>query len=57
LSQLEEESKQIAAEKEELAGQLDDKRAVNFTTEALIQEYKDKIDTLSSPVNEYKGPT
>jgi chromosome segregation ATPase len=55
LSRAEEEAKLFANEKEELAQQAEDLRAVNANNQALIQEYKDKIDTLSSLVNEYKG--
>lgn len=55
LSELEEEAKQNTAEKEELDKQLEDQRSVNANNQALIQEYKDKIDTLSSLVNQYKG--
>jgi len=55
LSELEEESKQNITEKKELTQQLEDQRSVNSNNQALIQEYKDKIDTLSSLVNQYKG--
>lgn len=54
LSGLEKESQQNTSEKEELAKQLEDQRSVNTNNQALIQEYKDKIDTLSSLVNQYK---
>lgn len=54
LSELEKESQQNTSEKEELAKQLEDQRSVNNNNQALIQEYKDKIDTLSTLVNLYK---
>lgn len=55
LAELEEETKRNAADKEELANQLEGQRSVNANNQALIQEYKEKIDTLSSLVNQYKG--
>ncbi|KYC71321.1 hypothetical protein [Heyndrickxia coagulans] len=54
LSQLDAEAKQVISEKNELNKQLEEQRGVNVNNQALIQEYKDKIDTLSSLVNQYK---
>ncbi|NMD72797.1 hypothetical protein HHO41_21480 [Bacillus sp. DNRA2] len=48
-------AKQSATETQELNEQLEGLRSMNATNLDLIQEYKDKIDTLSSLVNEYKG--
>ncbi|MFY2157972.1 hypothetical protein ACOSZF_20395 [Cytobacillus firmus] len=42
-------------EKEGLTKQLEELRVTNENTQSLILEYKDKIDTLSSLVNQYKG--
>ncbi|MGX1402376.1 DNA repair exonuclease SbcCD ATPase subunit [Bradyrhizobium japonicum] len=55
LSQLEASSKQADEEKQTLLEQVEGLRAGNENNQALIQEYKDKIDTLSSLVNQYKG--
>ncbi|WML26412.1 hypothetical protein [Neobacillus sp. OS1-33] len=55
LKRLEEESKQTESDKKELSEQLESFRSANDNNQALIQEYKEKIDTLSSLVNEYKG--
>jgi chromosome segregation ATPase len=55
LSELEEETKQNVADKEDLVNQLEGQRSINTNNQALIQEYKEKIDTLSSLVNQYKG--
>jgi chromosome segregation ATPase len=55
LIQSEEAAKHHAAEREELTKQLEEQRGINSNNQALIQEYKDKIDTLSSLVNQYKG--
>jgi chromosome segregation ATPase len=54
LYQLDAEAKQAISEKDELNKQLEEQRGVNANNQALIQEYKDKIDTLSSLVNQYK---
>jgi chromosome segregation ATPase len=54
LSQLDAEAKQVISEKNELNKQLEEQHGVNVNNQALIQEYKDKIDTLSSLVNQYK---
>jgi chromosome segregation ATPase len=42
-------------EKEGLEKQVEELRVTNENTQSLIQEYKDKIDTLSTLVNQYKG--
>lgn len=55
LKHLEEASKQAGEEKLSLMEQVDGLRSTNDNNQALIQEYKEKIDTLSSLVNEYKG--
>jgi chromosome segregation ATPase len=55
LSQSEEATKLHTTEKEEVTGQLEELRASNATNQDLIKEYKEKVDTLSSLVNEYKG--
>lgn len=55
LSAAEEGFKQNEGEKMELSGQLEELRASNSTNQDLIKEYKEKVDTLSSLVNEYKG--
>jgi chromosome segregation ATPase len=55
LKRLEEGSKQTESDKKELSEQLESFRSANDNNQALIQEYKEKIDTLSSLVNEYKG--
>lgn len=55
LKRLEEVSQQAENDKKELTELLEGARAVNDNNQALIQEYKEKIDTLSSLVNEYKG--
>lgn len=54
LSELETDAKQAIEDKEDLTKQLEDQHSVNANNQALIQEYKDKIDTLSSLVNQYK---
>lgn len=54
-TELEEAAKQNANEKAELAEQLEGLRSINSNNQDLIQEYKEKIDTLSSLVNQYKG--
>jgi chromosome segregation ATPase len=55
LSAAEEGFKQNEGEKTELSGQLEEMRAANSNNQDLIKEYKEKVDTLSSLVNEYKG--
>ncbi|MDF2788593.1 MAG: hypothetical protein K0S80_1691 [Neobacillus sp.] len=55
LKQLEEVAKQGQEEKQVLSEQVEGLRAAGETNQALILEYKEKIDTLSSLVNEYKG--
>lgn len=55
LKHLEEASKQAGEEKTSLMEQVEGLRSTNDNIQALIQEYKEKIDTLSSLVNEYKG--
>ena len=47
--------KQNEGEKAELSGQLEDLKSANSNNQDLIKEYKEKVDTLSSLVNEYKG--
>lgn len=47
--------KQNEGEKAELSSQLEEMRATNSNNQDLIKEYKEKVDTLSSLVNEYKG--
>lgn len=53
--QLEDAAKLLEVDKKELTEQVDSFRSANDNNQALIQEYKEKIDTLSSLVNEYKG--
>src|SRR6184192_346640 len=55
LKRLEEDSKQSENDKQALTEQVEGLRSTNDNNQALIQEYKEKIDTLSSLVNEYKG--
>jgi chromosome segregation ATPase len=55
LKRVAEESKQSEIEKKALNEQVGGLRSTNDNNQALIQEYKEKIDTLSSLVNEYKG--
>ena len=55
LKQVAEESKQSEIETTALNEQVEGLRSTNENNQALIQEYKEKIDTLSSLVNEYKG--
>ncbi|WP_052353847.1 coiled-coil domain-containing protein [Neobacillus jeddahensis] len=55
LSAAEEGFKQNEGEKTELSSQLEELRASNSTNLDLIKEYKEKVDTLSSLINEYKG--
>lgn len=55
LKRVAEESKQSESDKQTLNEQVEGLRSVNDNNQALIQEYKEKIDTLSSLVNEYKG--
>lgn len=55
VTQLEESSKQDDEEKRSLTEQVEGLRSTNENNLALIQEYKEKIDTLSSLVNEYKS--
>jgi DNA repair exonuclease SbcCD ATPase subunit len=55
LDSAEEGFKQTADEKTELNEQLEQMRAANTNNQDLIKEYKEKVDTLSSLVNEYKG--
>ncbi|MDP4085783.1 MAG: hypothetical protein Q8934_14350 [Bacillota bacterium] len=55
LTSAEEGFKQNEGEKTELNEQLDQLRAANSNNQDLIKEYKEKVDTLSSLVNEYKG--
>lgn len=45
----------LGQEKEELTKQLDSQMATLKNNQSLINEYKEKIDTLSSLVNQYKG--
>jgi DNA repair exonuclease SbcCD ATPase subunit len=53
--QFEEGAKQAESFKNELIEQVESLRSANDNNKDLIQEYKEKIDTLSSLVNEYKG--
>lgn len=55
LKRVAEESKQSEIEKKAVVEQVEGLRSTNDNNQALIQEYKEKIDTLSSLVNEYKG--
>jgi chromosome segregation ATPase len=55
LKRLEEETKQAEEDKQALSEQVEGLRSTNENNLALIQEYKEKIDTLSSLVNQYKG--
>jgi chromosome segregation ATPase len=55
LKQVRESMKELEQGKEELAEQLEGLRSMNVNNQDLIQEYKEKIDTLSSLVNQYKG--
>jgi chromosome segregation ATPase len=55
LTNAEEGFKQNEDEKAELSEQLEQMRAANSNNQDLIKEYKEKVDTLSSLVNEYKG--
>jgi chromosome segregation ATPase len=55
LKRVAEESKQSEIETKALNEQVEGLRSTNDNNQALIQEYKEKIDTLSSLVNEYKG--
>jgi chromosome segregation ATPase len=55
LASAEEGFKQNEGEKSELTEQLEQLRAANANNQDLIKEYKEKVDTLSSLVNEYKG--
>jgi chromosome segregation ATPase len=55
LKRFEEEFKQSEIHKKELSEQVESFRSANDNNRALIQEYKEKIDTLSSLVNQYKG--
>jgi chromosome segregation ATPase len=55
LSKAEEGFKNNETEKAELQDQLEEIRAANSNNQDLIKEYKEKVDTLSSLVNEYKG--
>lgn len=52
---LEDDFKQSESDKKELTEQVENFRSANENNQALIQQYKEKIDTLSSLVNEYKG--
>lgn len=53
--QFEDAAKQLETEKKDLTDQMESLRSANENNHALIQEYKEKIDTLSSLINEYKG--
>jgi chromosome segregation ATPase len=55
LKQVRESMKELEQGKEELTEQLEGLRSMNANNQDLIQEYKEKIDTLSSLVNQYKG--
>jgi chromosome segregation ATPase len=55
LKQVRESMQKLEQEKEAFTEQLEGSKAMNANNQDLIQEYKDKIDTLSSLVNEYKG--
>lgn len=55
LKRVAEESKQSESDKQTLNEQVEGLRSVNDNNQALIQEYKEKIDTLSSLVNDYKS--
>jgi chromosome segregation ATPase len=53
--QFEDAAKQLEEDKKGLSEQIENARSANENNQALIQQYKEKIDTLSSLVNEYKG--
>jgi chromosome segregation ATPase len=55
LASAEEGFKRNEDEKAELSDQLEEMRVTNSNNQDLIKEYKEKVDTLSSLVNEYKG--
>lgn len=55
LKRVAEESRQSENDKQTLNEQVEGLRSVNDNNLALIQEYKEKIDTLSSLVNDYKS--
>jgi chromosome segregation ATPase len=55
LKRVAEASKQSESDKQTLNEQVEGLRSVNDNNQALIQEYKEKIDTLSSLVNDYKS--
>jgi chromosome segregation ATPase len=55
LKQVRESMKELEQGKGELTEQLEGLRSMNANNQDLIQEYKEKIDTLSSLVNQYKG--
>lgn len=55
LKQAQDASTQAESNNKDLSEQLESFRAANDNNQALIQEYKEKIDTLSSLVNQYKG--
>lgn len=52
---LEEQAQQATSAKKELVDQVESFQSMNENNQALITEYKEKIDTLSSLVNQYKG--
>jgi chromosome segregation ATPase len=55
LTVAEEATKRSVSEQEGLSEQLEGLRSTNSNNQDLIQEYKNKIDTLSSLVTEYRG--
>ncbi|RHW36007.1 hypothetical protein D1B31_18130 [Neobacillus notoginsengisoli] len=55
LSDFESVSEQKEKEKNELIEQMQGLRSINSNNQDLIGEYKEKIDTLSTLVNQYKG--
>jgi chromosome segregation ATPase len=55
LNQAGESLKAMEQEKEELSKHLESQQATVENNQSLIHEYKEKIDTLSSLVNQYKG--
>ncbi|MBZ5752750.1 hypothetical protein [Metabacillus rhizolycopersici] len=55
LKQCQESLKAIEAEKEELSKQLEESRSTNKNNQLLILEYKEKNDTLTGLVSEYKA--
>ena len=55
LKQAQDSIKELKQEKEESLKQLEESRSTNENNQLLINEYKEKTDTLSSLVNGYKG--